>query len=51
MPEYYFPRMEDSKNRWESMVAKNSKESSEIFREDLGKKVIPSIKRWDNHLL
>jgi hypothetical protein len=51
MPEYYFPEMENSKNRWESMVVKDSKESSRIFQEDLGKKVIPSIKRWDNHLL
>jgi predicted RNA-binding protein with PUA-like domain len=51
MPEYYSPKMEDSKNRWESMVVKDSKESSRIFNEDLGKKIIPSIKRWDNHLI
>jgi hypothetical protein len=51
MSDYYLPKMEDAKNKWESMVVRDSAESSKIFNEDLGRKIIPSIKRWDNHLL
>jgi len=51
MPEYYLPEMEDARDRWESMVVRDSRESARIFDDELGKKEIPSIKRWDNHLL